>query len=324
MRIAITGGYGFIGSNLVNFLSKKYPDYEFWILDITDHYAACRVNVRHKKNVVFYQDVDITKRSEVERAFKNNFEAVIHLAAESHVDNSISDPLRFVKTNVLGTTNLLGASLETNVSKFYHVSTDEVYGHLGKTGQFTEDTPYAPRSPYSASKAASDHMVRSFHQSFGLPILISNCSNNYGKYQHDEKLIPTVIRSIMNQTEIPVYGKGDNIRDWLSVDDHCKAIDLIFHQGKIGQTYNIGGDCEMENIQIVKRICDLIDQKMGSKNSQRLISFVEDRKGHDFRYSVDCSKLKNELNWKQETEFSEGLSDTVDWYITKYKKDGIL
>lgn len=320
MKIAITGGFGFIGSNLVNYMTKKYPDYRFTVIDNEAHYAAHPKNVEHTFNLSMYTNVDINDAHALNDIFNSErFDGVIHLAAESHVDNSIIDPGLFVHTNVSGTNNLLHASNEYGVKKFYHISTDEVYGHLGKEGKFNEESPYAPRSPYSASKAASDHLVRAYHHTYGLPILISNCSNNYGPHQDTEKLIPTVIKSILSTSPIPVYGKGENVRDWLNVMDHCAAIDKIFHEGKIGETYCIGGDNEMRNIDIVNLICELVEEKRPAySGSKERIEFVKDRKGHDFRYAVDSSKLKRELGWEPKVSFRDGLKETIEWYYIHY------
>lgn len=321
MNIGITGGFGFIGANLVNYMTKKYPEYSFCIMDDEKHYAANPSNVKRESNLALYKSVDIRNRQIVDDIFNcERFDAVIHLAAESHVDNSIKNPLAFVETNVMGTVNLLHAAQKYGVKKFYHISTDEVYGHLEKNDpQFTEETPYSPRSPYSASKASADHLVRAWHHTFDLPILISNCSNNYGPFQHDEKLIPTVIRNIIQRKPIPVYGDGTNIRDWLYVEDHCKAIDTIFQNGKIGETYNIGGEWEEQNIAIVEQLCDLVDSKIGTTDSRALISFVEDRKGHDYRYGINIEKIRTQLFWEPSVSFTEGLNKTVDWYIKKYE-----
>ncbi len=321
MKIAITGGFGFIGSNLVNYLVQKYPDYEFTIIDDVSHYAAHPENVMSALNLNQYTNIDINNALVIDEIFNcNNFDGVIHLAAESHVDKSIDDPLRFVKTNVIGTCNLLEASRKHGVKRFYQISTDEVFGHLGAEGKFTEDTPYAPRSPYSASKASADHLVRAYHATYGLPVVLSNCSNNYGPHQDQEKLIPTVIRSILQGNPIPVYGKGDNVRDWLHVEDHCAAIDNIFHEGEIGETYCVGGDNELQNIEIIEIICEMMEKNIEG-NPKDLISYVEDRKGHDFRYAVDCEKLKTKLSWKQNVYFIEGLRKTIDWYIEKHEKE---
>ena len=272
-------------------------------------------------NVSMYTNIDIRNALSIREIFEcQKFDAVIHLAAESHVDNSIENPSAFVETNVLGTVNLLQAALGIGVKKFYHISTDEVYGHLGQEDPaFTEETPYGPRSPYSASKAASDHFVRAWYHTYGLPVVISNCSNNYGPFQHDEKLIPTVIRSIIQGKPIPVYGTGKNVRDWLHVEDHCRAIDKIFHEGEIGETYNIGGEWEMFNIDLVEDICDIMDEKRGTTNSQDLITFVEDRKGHDLRYAIDTSKIRRQLSWEPTVSFIDGLRSTIDWYLEKYE-----
>ncbi|MDG1950011.1 MAG: dTDP-glucose 4,6-dehydratase [bacterium] len=319
MNIAITGGYGFIGSNLVNYLTKKYPDYRFTVIDNEEHYAAHPENLESSLNLSVYTNIDINDGQCIDEIFNcGRFDSVIHLAAESHVDNSITDPGTFVHTNVVGTVNLLNAAKAHGVTRFYQISTDEVYGHLGAEGKFDEKTPYAPRSPYSASKAAADHLVKAYHETYGLPVVISNCSNNYGRHQDQEKLIPTVINAILNNRPIPVYGKGENVRDWLHVDDHCAAIDKILHEGVIGETYCVGGDNELQNIEIVNMICELMDEKRGG-DAKSLISFVEDRKGHDFRYAINCEKLKTKLSWTQNVDFKRGLSETIDWYIKKHE-----
>lgn len=316
MKILITGGLGFIGSNFYNFFSKKYPDYELVILD-SETYASNRDNLDTNCRLITF---DICERERLFKLFKNyKFNRVIHFAAESHVDNSIINPLKFVQTNIVGTINLLDASVEYGVELFYHISTDEVFGQLGPTGSFNELTTYDPRSPYSASKASSDHFVRAYHHTYNLPILISNCSNNYGPNQHTEKLIPTIINKILSGEKIPIYGNGNNVRDWLFVKDHVEAIDTIFHNGKIGETYCIGGGYELTNLKLTKIICDKIDElKQWEQNSQELITFVEDRKGHDFRYSIDHSKLTKNLAWEPKTTLDEGLDITIDFYLKKF------
>lgn len=323
-KILVTGGAGFIGSHVVRRLVNNYSDYLIYNLDKLT-YAGNLENLRDiesKENYRFIKG-DITDNAFVERLFENeNFDGVIHLAAESHVDRSISDPLAFLNTNVLGTVNLLNAAIKTwnaNMSqkRFYHVSTDEVYGSLGTSGLFTEDTSYDPKSPYSASKASSDHFVRAYSNTYGLPILISNCSNNYGPNQFPEKLLPLCINNIKNNKPLPVYGKGENVRDWLYVLDHAVAIDLIYHKGLIGSTYNIGGFNEWKNIDIVRLLCDIMDEKLGRTqgSSQDLITFVKDRAGHDKRYAIDAAKINEELGWAPSLKFEEGLSKTVDWYL---------
>jgi len=318
MKILITGGLGFIGSNFYNHISEKYPDYELVILDC-ETYAANVKNIDDSRNARVIK-FDILDRDRVFKLFEiYGFDTVIHFAAESHVDNSITNPLKFVQTNIIGTLNLLDASVKYGINLFYHISTDEVFGHLGPTGSFDENTPYDPRSPYSASKASSDHFVRAYHHTFGLPVIISNCSNNFGPNQHEEKLIPTIIKNIINGSPIPVYGNGTNVRDWLYVMDHVDAIDTILHKGRVGETYCIGGGNEMNNMRLVKMICDRIDYiKEWEQNSQDLITFVEDRKGHDFRYSINYDKIKTTLGWEPKTNFNEALDKTIDYYLKKF------
>ncbi len=322
--IMVTGGAGFIGSNLIRFFIKKYPNYKIVNVDKLT-YAGNLENlkeIQNEDNYVF-EKADIVDDTQMQKLFeKYAFDAVIHLAAESHVDRSISNPMEFIYTNIVGTANLLNAARfhwKDNFEDklFYHVSTDEVYGSLGETGFFYEDTAYDPRSPYSASKASSDHLVRAYHHTFGLPVKISNCSNNYGAYQFPEKLIPLFIHNIKNNKPLPVYGKGENVRDWLWVDDHASAIDVIFHQGKMGETYNIGGHNEWTNIDLIKLLCKIMDEKLGRETgtSVKLISYVKDRAGHDLRYAIDSSKLQKDLGWKPSLQFEEGLRKTVDWYL---------
>jgi dTDP-glucose 4,6-dehydratase len=322
--ILITGGAGFIGSHLTRLFVTKYPEYKIVNLDKLT-YAGNLENLKDiedKSNYTFVKG-DITDIDLIKKIFEEyKFTAVLHCAAESHVDRSISDPLAFVKTNVLGTSTLLQTAKEFwkddyNGKLFYHISTDEVYGSLGTEGFFTEETPYDPRSPYSASKASSDHFVRAFYHTYKLPVIISNCSNNYGPYHFPEKLIPLCINNILNKKPLPIYGKGENVRDWLFVEDHVKAIDVIFHKGKIGETYNIGGHNEWKNIDIIKELCRQMDEKLGREKgtSEKLITFVKDRAGHDMRYAIDATKLKNELGWKPSLQFEEGLSKTIDWYL---------
>ena len=318
MNILITGGLGFIGSNFYNTFKKKYPDYNLVILD-SGTYAADENNIedfRSSRIIKF----SITERERLFKLFENyKFDSVIHFAAESHVDNSILNPMEFVQTNIIGTLNLLDASIKYGIKLFYHISTDEVFGHLGAVGSFDEKTAYDPRSPYSASKASSDHFVRAYYHTYGLPVVISNCSNNFGPNQHQEKLIPTIIKSILNGKPIPVYGNGQNVRDWLYVQDHVDAIDMIFHKGKVGETYCIGGRNELNNIRLVRLICDKIDNlKQWEQNSQDLITFVEDRKGHDFRYSINSTKVKEQIGWEPKVNFDEGLDRTIDFYFKKF------
>jgi dTDP-glucose 4,6-dehydratase len=324
-KILITGGAGFIGSHVVDLFVEKYPNYQIVVLDALT-YAGNLENLKgvsEKSNYIFEKE-DITNADAISHLFdKYQFDSVIHLAAESHVDRSILDPLSFVKTNVLGTVNLLQASKELwknsfEGKRFYHISTDEVYGSLSShEGKFKETTSYDPRSPYSASKASSDHFVRAFYHTFQLPIVISNCSNNYGARQFPEKLIPLAINNIKYNKPIPIYGKGENIRDWLYVNDHAAAIDIIFHQGSNGETYNIGGNNEWTNIDLIRLLCEIMDKKLGRKagTSGKLITFITDRAGHDLRYAIDSSKLQQDLGWKPSLQFAEGLEKTVDWYL---------
>lgn len=322
--ILITGGAGFIGSHLTRLFVSKYPQYKIINLDALT-YAGNLQNLKDIEDRPNYHFIkgDITNAALVNEIFESHaVTAVLHCAAESHVDRSISDPLAFVRTNVLGTVTLLQAAKENWKNNyenklFYHISTDEVYGSLGETGFFYENTAYDPRSPYSASKASSDHFVRAYHHTYQLPIKISNCSNNYGPFHFPEKLIPLSINNIINNKLLPIYGKGENIRDWLYVEDHVKAIDLIFHKGKIGETYNIGGHNEWTNIDLIKELCRQMDTKLNRQagSSEKLISFVKDRAGHDLRYAIDATKLKEELGWLPSLQFEEGLSKTIDWYL---------
>ncbi|HRP54982.1 dTDP-glucose 4,6-dehydratase [Agriterribacter sp.] len=322
--IGVTGGAGFIGSHVVRLFVTKYPDYRIVNVDALT-YAGNLENLRDIEqfpNYVF-EHADICSEQRMDQLFgKYAFDGMIHLAAESHVDRSIMDPLAFVKTNVLGTAVLLNTCRkywngDYSNKLFYHVSTDEVYGSLGETGFFTEKTPYDPRSPYSASKASSDHMVKAYYHTYALPALISNCSNNYGSHHFPEKLIPLMINNIKNNKPLPVYGKGENVRDWLWVEDHARAIDIIFHKGRVGETYNIGGYNEWKNIDLVKLLCTIMDTKLGrpKEQSEKLITYVKDRSGHDLRYAIDATKLHNELGWKPSLRFEEGLEKTVDWYL---------
>jgi dTDP-glucose 4,6-dehydratase len=322
--ILITGGAGFIGSHVVRLFVNKYPNYKIVNGDALT-YAGNLENLKDieaKSNYAF-EKMDITDEARVDELFKQyHFDAVIHLAAESHVDRSILDPLAFVKTNVLGTAVLLNAARKYwngnyDGKLFYHVSTDEVYGTLGETGFFTEETPYDPHSPYSASKAASDHFVMAYHDTYGMPVVMSNCSNNYGSHHFPEKLIPLMINNIKNNKPLPVYGKGENVRDWLYVEDHARAIDVIFHKGKLGQSYNVGGFNEWKNIDLVHLLCKVMDKKLGRAegDSAKLITYVTDRPGHDLRYAIDATKLNKELGWSPSLQFEEGLEKTVDWYL---------
>ncbi|WP_186756310.1 dTDP-glucose 4,6-dehydratase [Echinicola salinicaeni] len=321
--ILITGGAGFIGSHVVKLFVSKYPQYKIVNLDCLT-YAGNLENLKEVENAENYvfEKVDLLDESRLKEVFeKHQITDVIHLAAESHVDRSITDPLAFVKTNVIGTVNLLNVAKgywENYASHlFYHVSTDEVYGSLDEGGYFEETTAYDPQSPYSASKASSDHFVRAYANTYGLRTVISNCSNNYGPNQFPEKLIPLCIHNIKNKKPLPIYGKGENVRDWLYVVDHAYAIDKIFHEGKAGETYNIGGWNEWQNINIVKLLCEIMDRKLGRKagESAQLITFVKDRAGHDMRYAIDARKLEKELGWKPSLQFEEGIEKTVDWYL---------
>jgi dTDP-glucose 4,6-dehydratase len=322
--ILITGGAGFIGSHLTRLFVTKYPQYTIVNLDKLT-YAGNLENLRDIEGQPNYHFVkgDITDQVQMNGLFEQyQFTGVLHCAAESHVDRSITDPLAFVTTNVLGTSALLLVARnhwkdDYSNKVFYHISTDEVYGSLGSEGFFTEKTAYDPRSPYSASKAASDHMVRAFYHTYGLPIKMSNCSNNYGPFHFPEKLIPLCINNIINSKPLPVYGQGLNVRDWLYVEDHVRAIDLIFHQGKVGETYNIGGHNEWTNIDLVKELCRQMDEKLGREpgTSAQLITYVQDRAGHDLRYAIDATKLGSELGWQPSLQFEEGLGLTIDWYL---------
>ncbi|WP_420384904.1 dTDP-glucose 4,6-dehydratase [Roseivirga sp.] len=323
-KILITGGAGFIGSHVVRLFVNKYPGYGIYNLDALT-YAGNLENLKDIEGASNYTFVkgDITDEAFIDELFAaHGFDGVIHLAAESHVDRSISDPLAFVKTNIIGTVNLLNAAKKLwsgnfEGKQFYHISTDEVYGSLGDTGFFLESTSYNPQSPYSASKASSDHFVRAYANTYNLPVVVSNCSNNYGPNQFPEKLLPLCIHNIKNNKPLPIYGKGDNIRDWLFVVDHARAIDVIFHQGKVGEAYNIGGFNEWKNLDIAELLCDVMDRKLGRKEgeSRKLITFVKDRAGHDKRYAIDASKIKDELGWEPSLQFEEGLEKTVDWYL---------
>jgi len=322
--ILITGGAGFIGSHVVRLFVNKYPDYKIVNLDKLT-YAG---NLENLKDIQDAPNYEFVKGDIVDDVFifelfsKYQFDGVIHLAAESHVDRSIANPNEFIKTNIVGTVNLLNAVREIwkddlKDKLFYHISTDEVYGSLGNEGLFVEETSYDPRSPYSASKASSDHLVRAYFHTFKLPVVITNCSNNYGPNQFPEKLIPLAINNIKENKPIPIYGKGENIRDWLFVEDHANAIDLVFHNGNVGETYNIGGNNEWTNIDLIHCLCTIMDRKLGRDvgESAKLITFVKDRAGHDLRYAIDSSKIQNELGWEPSLQFEEGLDKTVDWYL---------
>ncbi len=328
MKLLITGGAGFIGSHVVRRFVQNYPNYEIYNLD-TLTYAGNLENLEDIENASNYTFIkgDITDETFITNLFSEyKFDSVIHLAAESHVDRSITDPLAFAKTNILGTMILLNAFKDTwnnnwQNKLFYHVSTDEVYGSLGETGLFTETTSYDPNSPYSASKASSDHFVRAYGETYGLPYMISNCSNNYGQNQFPEKLIPLFINNILTEKPLPVYGNGKYTRDWLYVVDHAIAIDLVFHKGKNEETYNIGGFNEWQNIDLIKVLCAQMDQKLkrAEGTSEKLITYVKDRPGHDLRYAIDASKINKELGWEPSVTFEEGLSITIDWYLKNEK-----
>jgi len=330
-KILITGGAGFIGSHVLRRFIKNYPNCKIVNLDALT-YAGNLLNILDVENSENYSFVkgDIVDGEFIFKLFeKEKFDAVIHLAAESHVDRSIANPMEFILTNVVGTVNLLNAAKHIwkldkdgfSNKLFYHVSTDEVYGSLGETGMFLETTSYDPRSPYSASKASSDHFVRAYHHTYGVPVIISNCSNNYGSHQFPEKLIPLFIHNIKNNKPLPVYGKGENVRDWLWVDDHARAIEIIFNSNKIGETYNIGGHNEWKNIDLIKVMCKVMDNKLGRAegDSEKLITYVQDRAGHDMRYAIDSTKLQNELGWKPSLQFEEGIEKTIDWYLANEK-----
>ncbi len=322
-KLLITGGAGFIGSHVIRRMVTNHPDTHILNLDLLT-YAGNLENLKDIENRANYSFVhgDITDVPFIEKVFEeHDIDGVIHLAAESHVDRSIADPMSFISTNIVGTVNLLNACRKAWKDQegklFYHISTDEVYGSLGSEGLFTEETAYDPRSPYSASKASSDHLVRAYHHTYGLPVVLSNCSNNYGPNQFPEKLIPLAIHNILHMKSIPVYGKGENIRDWLYVEDHASAIERIFFDGKKGRTYNIGGLNEWTNIDLIRLLCRIMDEKLdrSAGTSEKLITFVKDRAGHDLRYAIDSSRIEEELNWKPSLTFETGLSQTVAWYL---------
>ena len=330
MNILVTGGAGFIGSKLLLYLHDKYPEYRFLNIDKLSYASDLSyLDAISDSDRYEFKKIDIIDRDKVRETIRDfQPEGVFHLAAESHVDNSIEGPEPFILSNVVGTFNLLEECRQlwkedekAWQNRFLHVSTDEVYGTLGDEGYFTEETPYAPNSPYSASKAGSDFIVRSYYHTYGMNVVTTNCSNNFGPHQHDEKLIPTVIRNAMRHNDIPVYGKGENVRDWLYVENHCDALRLVFQDGNSGETYNVGGDNEWQNLKLVHLICDLLNEEVGEGpegDYKNLISFVTDRPGHDYRYAIDASKIKSELGWKQEGSFKEDLRKTVQWYIERY------
>ncbi len=323
-HILITGGAGFIGSHLVRLFVNKYPQYKIINLDKLT-YAGNLANLRDVENAPNYTFVkaDIVDAAAMDQLFETYpIDGVIHLAAESHVDRSISNPMEFIFTNIIGTVNLLNAARKSwngnfEGKRFQHISTDEVYGSLGETGMFTETTAYDPRSPYSASKASSDHIVFAYYHTYGLPVVVSNCSNNYGPFHFPEKLIPLCINNIRHNKPLPVYGKGANIRDWLYVVDHARALDMIFHKGRDGEKYNIGGNNEWTNIDLVKKLCEIMDKKLNRApgTSAQLITYVKDRAGHDLRYAIDATKIRKELGWEPTIKFDEGFELTIDWYL---------
>lgn len=312
MNLLVTGGCGFIGSNYIRLAIKKKNVYKLVNMDCLT-YAGTEDNLKnvHDNNKYLLNQVDIANYQHVYDTFyKHDITHVVHFAAESHVDNSINGPLPFVKTNIIGTFNLLECARQFNIKKFHHVSTDEVYGELGKDGLFTEQTPYDPRNPYSATKASADHLVRAYHHTYGLPVVVSNCSNNYGPRQHKEKFIPTVIKSILDEDKIPVYGDGSNVRDWIYVKDHCRALWQILQHAEVGETFNVGAECEKTNLETIAALCDAMNV-----NPDDYIEFVENRKGHDFRYAIDNTKILDELQWKPSLSFADGIKKTVSWYV---------
>jgi dTDP-glucose 4,6-dehydratase len=319
MNILVTGGAGFIGSNFIDYILKNKSHLFSKVVNLDAlTYAADLNNVKEfeKDKKYFFENVNLCNYTELLRVIKDHeITHVIHFAAESHVDNSISDPTEFIQSNIVGTFNLLSISRQLNVKKFHHVSTDEVYGELGESGKFNENTPYDPQNPYSATKASSDFLVKSYHHTYKLPITISNCCNNYGPRQHSEKFIPTVLRSLMQGKKIPLYGKGLNIRDWIYVEDHCAGVWEVFESGKLGETYCIGSNCEKKNVEVIKEICKILN-----KDPDNEIEYVTDRAGHDYRYAIDNSKMVNDLGWNPETSFGEGLSRTIKWYEKYYEK----
>lgn len=331
MNIVVTGGAGFIGSNFLNYFVQKYPSINFLNMDCLT-YAGNLANVKvAKKNNYDFSETDITDKMAVHNIFHEfRPDIVVNFAAESHVDRSIKEPAQFIQTNIVGTFNLIDEFKNLWIDnyahkRFHHISTDEVYGYLGETGAFSENTPYDPSSPYSASKASSDHIVRAYHRTFGVPISITNCSNNFGPLQHDEKMIPTIIRNAINNTPIPVYGTGNNVRDWLYVTDHCLAIWKVIFQGKAGESYNVGARNDISNNTLIHYVLATLSKMTGNDISDytKLITFVKDRKGHDYRYAINPSKIESELSWNPQYNFQQGLDDTVAFYLNKYSKGAV-